>query len=127
MRKQSKVLLLLLLLTFTASSVSAEPFLSCDSLPTTPVVEFYTITGTWVSPTGVVTVEASSDSCKFDLSKAPIGINKMSIASCSYEHGCSFPKEFTLYKTKGWAFTKDKKTYTIKEQWVVREEGVVLQ
>lgn len=119
--KKKLVLALVILFIGLGKCVSAQPFLTCDPLPTTPAVEYYLITGSW---TGIISVPVTTDPCKFDLALAPIGINIMTISACS-TNGCSFPKEFTLYKTKGWAFTKDRKTYTMKEQWIIREGGVL--
>ena len=123
MNRTITILLWVMLMTLIAHGARwafAEPFLTCDPPTEGPVVEEYLITGDW---TGSVRVTAP---LKFDLATAPIGANRMTLSACTSE-GCSFPREFTLYKTKGWAFTKDKKTYTMKEQWVVREGGVILQ
>ena len=112
-------IMLMVLIVHGARWAFADPFLTCD-LADGPAVKEYLITGDW---TGAIKVPAP---LKFDLAAAPVGTNKMTLSACT-EGGCSFPREFTLYKTKGWAFTKDKKTYTMKEQWVVREGGVILQ
>ena len=107
----------------------AEPYLGCDPpLTNDPPVEFHTVTGVWVSPTGTIAVPSAADgSCHFDLGPAPIGINNMTISSCSIADGCSDPRAFILYRTHGEGFTKDQKTFTIKEQWTVREGEVILQ
>jgi hypothetical protein len=112
-----------------AFATQAEPYLGCDPpLATDPPVEFHTVTGTWVSQTGTVAVPSAVDgSCHFDMGPAPIGINNMTISSCSTAGGCSDPRAFILYRTHGEGFTKDQKTFTIKEQWTVREGEVILQ
>lgn len=112
-----------------AFATQAEPFLGCDPpLPGEPTVEYHTVTGAWVSATGTVAVPSASDgSCHFDMALAPVGINNMTISSCSAADGCSDPRAFILYRTHGEGFTKDQKTFTIKEQWTVKEGEVILQ
>ena len=114
---------------FCFATAYAEPFLGCDPpLPGEPPVEYHTVTGAWVSQTGTVAVPSASDgSCHFDMALAPVGINNMTISSCSAADGCSDPRAFILYRTHGEGFTKDQKTFTIKEQWTVKEGEVILQ
>lgn len=121
--------LLGLLFLMLFGTVQAEPYLGCDApLATDPPVEFHTVTGTWVSPTGTIAVPSAADgSCHFDMGPAPIGTNNMTISSCSTAGGCSDPRAFILYRTHGEGFTKDQKTFTTKEQWTVREGEVILQ
>lgn len=114
------------------ATAKAEPFLGCDPpLAGEPSVEYHTVTGPWVSTTGVVAVPSAPDgSCHFDMALVPIGINNMTIASCSTDPatvGCSDPRAFIIYRTHGEGVTKDQKTFTIKEQWTIREGEVILQ
>jgi hypothetical protein len=114
---------------FCLITANAEPFLGCDPpLPGEPPVEFHTVTGAWVSAAGTIAVPSAVDgSCHFDMGPAPIGINNMTISSCSVAGGCSDPRAFIIYRTHGEGFTKDEKTFTIKEQWTIREGEVILQ
>lgn len=120
--------LLSLIIIFFAISVGAEPFLTCDPpLSTNPPVEFHTVTGAWINQAGTIAVPSASDgSCHFDLGPIPIGINNMTISSCSTADGCSDPRAFIVYRTHGYGLTLDQKTYTVKDQWTVREGDVIL-
>lgn len=123
------VLGLLIGMLFALATAGAEPYLGCDApLATEPPVEFHTVTGAWVNAAGIIAVPSAPDgSCHFDLGPAPIGINNMTISSCSVAGGCSDPRAFILYRTHGEGFTRDQKTFTTKDQWTVREGEVILQ
>lgn len=110
------------------ATAKAEPFLGCDApLATDPPVEFHTVTGAWVNTAGTIAVPSASDgSCHFDLGPIPIGINNMTISSCSTANGCGDARAFIVYRTHGYGLTKDQKTYTVKDQWTVREGEVIL-